>query len=53
LKTIPAIHNAVSDPKVPPPVLEGMAKMRPKMVEMLDAMKAAHGAPPAAEPAKK
>jgi len=48
LKTIPAIHNPVSDPKVPPPVLDGMLKMRPKMVEMLDAAHAAHGAPPPA-----
>jgi hypothetical protein len=55
LKTIPAVHNPVSDPKVPPPVLDAMLKMRTKMVEMLDAAHAAHGAAPAAAapPAKK
>jgi len=58
LKTIPAIHNPVADPKVPKPVMDGMLKMRPKMVEMLDAAHkgpppAAPAAAPAAEPAKK
>jgi hypothetical protein len=58
LQSIPAIHNPIADPKVPPPVLEAMLKTRPKMVEMLDAAHAAHGAPPAAAapapaPAKK
>jgi hypothetical protein len=49
LKTIPAIHNPVPDPKVPPPVLEGLLKTRPKLIEMLDH----HGAPPpAAAPEK-
>jgi hypothetical protein len=37
LRTIPAVHNPVSDPKVPKPVLDGMLKMQPKVVEMLDA----------------
>jgi hypothetical protein len=49
LKTIPAIHNPVPDPKVPKPVLDGLMKTRPKMIEMLDA--AHKGAPPAAAPA--
>jgi hypothetical protein len=54
LKSIPAIHNPVSDPKVPPPVLEGIEKVRPKMIEMLDAAHAAAAAPPPAPaPAKK
>jgi hypothetical protein len=48
LKTIPAIHNPVADPKVPPPVLQGMAKSRPKLVEILDA--AHKGPPPAGSP---
>jgi hypothetical protein len=53
LKSIPPIHNPVSDPKVPPPVIDGLLKTRPKMIEMLDAAKAAHGGPPpAAAPAK-
>lgn len=51
LKSIPAIHNPVADPKVPKPVLDAMLKLRPKMVEMLDAAHAGHGAPPAAAPA--
>jgi hypothetical protein len=46
LKTVPAVHNPVSDPKVPPPVLEAITKARPKLVEMLDAAHAAHAAPP-------
>lgn len=59
LKSIPAIHNAVGDPKVPKPVIEGMTKAHPKLLEMLDA---AHKAPspapaaaaaPAPAPAKK
>jgi hypothetical protein len=45
LKTIPAIHNPVADPKVPPPVIEGLMKTRPKMVQMLDDAHAHHGAP--------
>jgi hypothetical protein len=54
LKSIPAIHNPVADPKVPPPVIEGLLKTRPKLVEMLDAAHAHHGAPPApAVPATK
>ena len=39
LKTIPAIHNPVPDPKVPAPVLDGLLKGRPKLLEMLDAHK--------------
>ncbi len=39
LKTIPAIHNPVPDPKVPKPVLDAMLKNVPKLVEMLDAHK--------------
>jgi hypothetical protein len=37
LKTIPPVHNPVADPKVPKPVLDGMLKNVPKVVEMLDA----------------
>jgi hypothetical protein len=48
LKTIPAIHNPVADPKVPKPVMDGLLKTRPKMIEMLDA---AHKGPPPAAPA--
>ncbi|MDB4979438.1 MAG: putative diheme cytochrome c-553 [Myxococcales bacterium] len=51
LKSIPAIHNPVADPKVPPPVIDGLMKTHPKMLEMLDAH-AHHGAPPAAPPSK-
>jgi hypothetical protein len=47
LQSIPAIHNPVADPKVPPPVIDGLMKTHPKMLEMLDAH-AHHGAPPAA-----
>jgi mono/diheme cytochrome c family protein len=39
LRTIPPVHNAVPDPKVPPPVLEGMMKTLPKLIEMLDSAK--------------
>jgi hypothetical protein len=48
LHSIPAIHNPVSDPKVPKPVIDGLMKTHPKLIEMLDAAHAAHGAPPAA-----
>jgi hypothetical protein len=51
LQSIPVIHNPVADPKVPPPVIEGLLKTRPKMIEMLDAAHAHHGAPPTAAPA--
>jgi hypothetical protein len=47
LKSIPAIHNPVADPKVPKPVMDGLMKTRPKMIEMLDA----HKGPPPAAPA--
>ncbi|HLK91837.1 MAG TPA: diheme cytochrome c-553 [Polyangia bacterium] len=65
LKTIPAVHNPVADPKVPKPVLDGMLKVLPTELAMLDAMKAGKplpasaAAPPApasaapAAPAKK
>jgi len=46
LKTIPAIHNPVADPKVPKPVVDGLMKTHGKLVELLDAARAAHGAPP-------
>jgi hypothetical protein len=53
LRSIPPIHNPVADPKVPKPVLDGLLKTRPKMIEMIDAHKGPPpGAPPAAEPAK-
>jgi hypothetical protein len=39
LRTIPAVHNPVSDPKVPKPVMDGMLKNLPKVLEMLDAHK--------------
>jgi hypothetical protein len=39
LRTVPAVHNPVSDPKVPKPVLDGMLKNLPKVLEMLDAHK--------------
>ena len=48
LKTIPAVHNPVADPKVPPPVIDGLTKTHGKLIEMLDAAHAHHGAPPAA-----
>ncbi len=47
LKTIPAIHNPVADPKVPKPVLDGMLKVLPGEIAMLDAMKAGKPMPPA------
>jgi hypothetical protein len=46
LKSIPAIHNPVADPKVPKPVIDGLMKTHPKLIEMLDAAHAAHGGPP-------
>lgn len=52
LKSVPAIHNPVPDPKVPPPVIEGLTKTHPKLIEMLDAAHAHHGAPPADAPEK-
>jgi hypothetical protein len=39
LRTVPAVHNPVSDPKVPKPVLDGMLKNLPKVLEMIDAHK--------------
>src|SRR5215831_16036346 len=53
LKTVPAIHNPIPDPKVPKPVLDGMLKVLPTEIAMLDAMKAGKPmpAPPAAAPA--
>jgi hypothetical protein len=55
LKSIPPIHNPVADPKVPPPVIQGLMKTHPKLIEMLDAAHAHHGGPPAgaAAPAEK
>ena len=54
LKSIPPIHNPVADPKVPKPVMDGLLKGRPKLIEMLDAAHAHHGAPPAgAAPSEK
>jgi hypothetical protein len=53
LKTIPPIHNPVSDPKVPKPVIDGLMKTHGKLIEMLDAAHAHHGAPPAGAPAEK
>jgi hypothetical protein len=47
LKSIPAVHNPVSDPKVPKPVIDGLMKTHPKLIEILDAAHAHHGAPPA------
>ena len=38
LKTIPAIHNPIPDPKVPKPVMDGMLAGLPKVVDALDAM---------------
>jgi hypothetical protein len=52
LKTIPPIHNPVADPKVPKPVVDGLMKTHPKLIEMLDAAHAHHGAPPAGAPEK-
>lgn len=48
LKTIPAIRNPVGDPKVPKPVIDGMMKTLPQVIQMLDAAHAAPAAPPAA-----
>ena len=48
LKTIPAVHNPVADPKVPKPVLEGMLKVLPMELSVLDAMKAGKPMPPPA-----
>ncbi|HVZ71239.1 MAG TPA: diheme cytochrome c-553 [Polyangia bacterium] len=50
LKTLLPIHNPVPDPKVPPPVIDGLMKTHGKLLEMLDAP---HGPPPAAKPAEK
>jgi hypothetical protein len=50
LKSIPAIHNPVADPKVPKPVIDGLMKTHGKLLEILDAP---HGAPPPAAPAEK
>jgi hypothetical protein len=38
LKTIPAIHNPIPDPKVPKPVMDGMLAGLPKVVDALDAV---------------
>jgi hypothetical protein len=54
LKTIPPIHNPVADPKVPKPVMDGILKVLPQEVAMLDAAKSGQpmpGAAPAAAPA--
>jgi hypothetical protein len=48
LKTIPAIHNPIADPKVPKPVLDGILKVLPTEVAMLDAMQSGHPMPAAA-----
>jgi hypothetical protein len=37
---------------VPKPVIDGMMKVHPKIIEMLDAAHAAHAAPSAAAPKK-
>ncbi len=51
LKTVPPVHNPVADPKVPKPVIDGLMKTHPKLIEMLDAAHAHHGAPsPSAAP---
>jgi hypothetical protein len=51
LQKVPAVHNPVPDPKVPKPVVDGLMKTHPKLIEMLDSARAHHGAPPPAEPA--
>ena len=48
LKTIPPIHNPVADPKVPKPVLDGMLKVLPGEIAMLDAMRSGKPMPPPA-----
>jgi hypothetical protein len=48
LKTIPAIHNPIADPKVPKPVTDGILKVLPTEVAMLDAMSSGHPMPAAA-----
>jgi hypothetical protein len=48
LKTVPAIHNPVADPKVPKPVMDGVMKVLPQEVAMLDAMKSGQAMPAAA-----
>ena len=48
LKTVPAIHNPVADPKVPKPVMDGMLKVLPTEVAVLDAMRSGHPMPAAA-----
>jgi len=50
LKTIPPIHNPVADPAVPKPVLDGMMKVLPKMIAMLDAAHSGAATPPPAAP---
>jgi hypothetical protein len=50
LKTIPAIHNPIADPKVPKPVMDGMLKVLPMEVTVLDAMRSGHPMPAAAPP---
>jgi hypothetical protein len=52
LKTVPAIHNPVPDPKVPKPVIDGMTANHGKVIELLDAARSAHGAPPPKAPEK-
>jgi hypothetical protein len=55
LKTIPAIHNPIADPKVPKPVMDGILKVLPTEVAALDAMRSGHpmaaAAPAGAAPA--
>jgi hypothetical protein len=46
LKTIPAVHNPIADPKVPKPVMDGMLKVLPTELAMLDAMKSGKPMPP-------
>lgn len=45
LQTIPAVRNPVADPKVPKPVLDGMLKVLPAELAMLDAMKSGQPMP--------
>jgi hypothetical protein len=51
LKSIPAIHNPIPDPKVPKPVIEAMTKAHPKMLEMIEAAHKAPAPAPAASAA--
>lgn len=48
LKTIPPVHNPVADPKVPKPVQDGMMKVLPGEIAMLDAMRSGKPMPPPA-----